>query len=107
MMWAIFRRASVAGGAAAHRVDDQQRRAFALAHPAVDVGGGEQLFDAGGAELLAHRLDELSVLVGPIVDACREVASASGGLGRLLGLGTGVSSEEASILDAMTTTIRA
>lgn len=42
-----------------------------------------------------------------IVDACREVASASGGLGRLLGLGTGVSSEEESILDAMTATLRA
>jgi len=41
-----------------------------------------------------------------IVDACREVASASGGLGRLLGLGTGVSSEEESILDAMTATLR-
>jgi hypothetical protein len=42
-----------------------------------------------------------------IVDACREVASASGGLGRLLGLGTGVSSEEESILDAMVATLRA
>ena len=42
-----------------------------------------------------------------IVDACREVASASGGLGRLLGLGTGVSSEEEAILDAMTATLRA
>jgi len=42
-----------------------------------------------------------------IVDACREVASASGGLGRLLGLGTGVSSEEESILDAMATKLRA
>jgi hypothetical protein len=42
-----------------------------------------------------------------IVDACREVASASGGLGRLLGLGTGVSSEEESILDAMAATLRA
>ena len=42
-----------------------------------------------------------------IVDACREVASASGGLGRLLGLGTGVSSEEESILDAMTAKLRA
>ena len=41
-----------------------------------------------------------------IVDACREVASASGGLGRLLGLGTGVSSEEESILDAMAATLR-
>lgn len=42
-----------------------------------------------------------------IVDACREVASASGGLGRLLGLGTGVSSEEESILDTMAATLRA
>ena len=42
-----------------------------------------------------------------IVDACREVASASGGLGRLLGLSTGVSSEEESILDAMAATLRA
>jgi hypothetical protein len=42
-----------------------------------------------------------------IVDACREVASASGGFGRLLGLGTGVSSEEESILDAMAATLRA
>lgn len=42
-----------------------------------------------------------------IVDACREVASASGGLGRLLGLGTGVSSEEESILDAMAAKLRA
>ena len=41
-----------------------------------------------------------------IVDACREVASASGGLGKLLGLGTGVSSEEESILDAMAATLR-
>jgi hypothetical protein len=44
--------------------------------------------------------------VKQIVDACREVASASGGLGRLLGLGTGVSSEEESILDAMMAKLR-
>jgi hypothetical protein len=42
-----------------------------------------------------------------IVDACREVAAASGGLGRLLGLGTGVSSEEEAMLDAMAATLRA
>ncbi|HSE02995.1 MAG TPA: hypothetical protein VLK35_02480 [Methylomirabilota bacterium] len=42
-----------------------------------------------------------------IVDGCREVASASGGLGRMLGLGTGVSSEEESILDAMAAKLRA
>lgn len=41
-----------------------------------------------------------------IVDACREVASASGGLGRMLGLGSGVSSDEESILDAMGAKLR-
>src|SRR6185436_11518396 len=35
-----------------------QREGTALPHPAVDVGGGLQLLDAGGGELLAHRLDE-------------------------------------------------
>jgi len=51
----------------------------------------------------AERADRIKLIVG----ACREVASASGGLGRLLGLGTGVSSEEESILDAMVATLRA
>jgi hypothetical protein len=51
----------------------------------------------------AERADRVKRLV----DACREVASASGGLGRLLGLDTGVSSEEESILDAMAATLRA
>ena len=42
-----------------------------------------------------------------IVEACRQVAAASGGLSRLLGLGTGVSSEEESILDTIAGTLRA
>jgi uncharacterized tellurite resistance protein B-like protein len=41
-----------------------------------------------------------------IVQACHEVAEASGGLGRLLGLGRAVSGEEASLLDTITTTLR-
>jgi hypothetical protein len=41
-----------------------------------------------------------------IVQACHEVAEASGGLARLLGLGRGVSGEEASLLDTITTTLR-
>ena len=45
--------------------------------------------------------------VARIVDACREVAGASGGLGRLLGLGTGISSDEESILEAIASTLRA
>ena len=41
-----------------------------------------------------------------IVQACHEVAEASGGLARLLGLGSGVSGEEESLLDTITTTLR-
>jgi hypothetical protein len=41
-----------------------------------------------------------------IVDACREVAQASGGLSRLLGL-SGVSGEEEAVLDAIAATLRA
>jgi hypothetical protein len=41
-----------------------------------------------------------------IVQACHEVAEASGGLARLLGLGSAVSGEEASLLDTLTATLR-
>ena len=41
-----------------------------------------------------------------IVQACHEVAEASGGLAKVLGLGSGVSGEEASLLDTITTTLR-
>jgi hypothetical protein len=41
-----------------------------------------------------------------IVDACQQVAAASGGLARLLGLGA-VSTEEESVLDAIAATLRA
>jgi len=41
-----------------------------------------------------------------IVQACHEVAEASGGLARVLGLGSGVSGEEESLLDAITTALR-
>ena len=42
-----------------------------------------------------------------IVDACRQVAEASGGLGKVLGLGSGVSGEEETLLDAISTSLRA
>jgi hypothetical protein len=43
-----------------------------------------------------------------IVEACHEIAEASGGgLGRLLGLGSAVSSDESSILDSINGTLRA
>ena len=44
--------------------------------------------------------------IARIVQACHEVAEASGGLARLLGLGSGVSGEEESLLDTITTTLR-
>ena len=42
--------------------------------------------------------DEREERIKRIVQACREVAETSGGLARLLGLGSGVSGEEASLL---------
>ena len=42
-----------------------------------------------------------------VVQACHEVATASGGgLAKVLGLGSGISSAEASILDTITSTLR-
>jgi hypothetical protein len=41
-----------------------------------------------------------------IVQACHEIAEASGGLAKVLGLGSGVSGEEESLLDTITTTLR-
>jgi hypothetical protein len=41
-----------------------------------------------------------------IVQACHEVAEASGGLAKMLGLGSGVSGEEEAILEAISTTLR-
>ena len=50
--------------------------------------------------------EERAERVKRITEACREVAGASGGLSRLLGLGTGVSGEEESLLDRITATLR-
>ena len=51
--------------------------------------------------------EERDERIKAIVHACHEVAAASGGeLARLLGLGDGVSSTEASTLDAITKTLR-
>jgi hypothetical protein len=41
-----------------------------------------------------------------IVQACHEVAEASGGLAKMLGLGSGVSGEEEALLEAISTTLR-
>ena len=65
----------------------------------------DEIFDAAveaikiGLSVLTP--EERADRIKRIVDACRQVAAASGGLGRLLGLGSGVSSEEESLLDAI------
>jgi len=72
---------------------------------------GNQLFDTAvetiksGLSVLSP--EERAERIKRIVDACRQVAEASGGLFKMLGLGSGVSSEEESILDAIATTLRA
>jgi hypothetical protein len=70
----------------------------------------DDLFDAamevmrGGLALLppGDREERLK----HIVQACHEVAEASGGLAKMLGLGSGVSGEEEALLEAISTTLR-
>jgi hypothetical protein len=70
----------------------------------------DNLFDTamevirGGLALLPP--EEREQRVKRIVQACQEVAEASGGLAKVLGLGGGVSSEEDALLVAITTTLR-
>ena len=72
---------------------------------------GNQLFDTAieaiktGLSVLSP--EERAERIKRIVDACRQVAAASGGLSRMLGLGSGVSSEEETMLDAIASTLRA
>jgi tellurite resistance protein len=51
--------------------------------------------------------DEREKRIAGIVQACRDVSEASGGLAKTLGIGSGVSSEESSVLDAVTAALRA
>jgi hypothetical protein len=70
----------------------------------------DALFDAaieaikGGLSVLTP--EERADRIRRIVDASRQVADASGGLSRLVGLG-GVSNEEEALLDGMAATLRA
>jgi hypothetical protein len=51
--------------------------------------------------------EERQARVKEVVDACKRVASASGGgLGKLLGMSSGVSGDEAAVLDAITAKLR-
>ena len=71
----------------------------------------DALFDAAGETirvgLSVLTPEERADRIKRIVDACREVAAASGGLARLVGLGSGVSSEEEAVLDAISSRLRA
>jgi hypothetical protein len=70
----------------------------------------DELFDAAMAVLrsgLAHLpAEEREERLRHMVQACHKVAEASGGLARLLGLGSGVSAEEEAVLEAITTRLR-
>ena len=58
----------------------------------------------GGLALLPQ--EEREERLKHIVQACHEVAEASGGLAKVLGLGSGVSGEEEALLEAIATTLR-
>jgi hypothetical protein len=70
----------------------------------------DELFDTAVAAikvgLSVLTPEERADRVRRIVEACQQVAAASGGLSRLLGLGAGVSSEEESLLDTIAATLR-
>ena len=72
---------------------------------------GDALFDTA-VEVLKYGFavlppEEQEERIKRVVQACHEVATASGGgLAKVLGLGSGVSSAEASILDTITSTLR-
>ena len=67
----------------------------------------EAAIDAIRVGLAVLPPEERAVRVKRYLDACGQVAAASGGLGRLLGLGTGVSTEEESVLYTIGATLRA
>ncbi|HEU0309799.1 MAG TPA: hypothetical protein VFR36_01085 [Sphingomicrobium sp.] len=77
----------------------------------LQVRPADELFDTA-VEVLHYSFSVLTPAekedrIKRIVEACQEVAAASGGgLSKLLGLGSGVSEIEASMLDTLTATLR-
>jgi len=67
----------------------------------------ETAVEAIKAGLAVLSPEERAERVKRIADACRQVAGVSGGLSKLLGLGTGISGEEESVLDSIVSTLRA
>jgi hypothetical protein len=75
----------------------QERPADALFDTAMEViKGGLALLPPEAREERLKR----------IVQACQEVAEASGGLAKVLGIGSGVSGEEGALLEAIATRLR-
>ena len=62
-----------------------------------------QVIKAGLSHLPSNEREER---IAGIVQACREVSEASGGLAKALGVGSGVSTEEQSVLDVVTSALR-
>lgn len=75
----------------------EHRPADAVFQTAIEV------IKSGLSHLPANERDERIQGIG---EACREVSEASGGLAKTLGVGSGVSSEEKSVLDAVIAALR-
>ena len=86
--------------------------AFAQLISWLQVRPSDELFDTA-VEILHYSFDVLTPAekedrIKRVVEACHEVAEASGGgLAKILGLDSGVSGVEAEMLDAITATLRA
>ena len=66
----------------------------------------ETAIEAIKSGLSALPPDEREARITRIVQACREVSEASGGIAKALGVGSGVSTEEKSVLEAVTAALR-
>ncbi|HXJ77443.1 MAG TPA: hypothetical protein VMS64_02075 [Candidatus Methylomirabilis sp.] len=95
---------------ASERGLEKTSRAYAKLEEWLRVRPANELFDTAveaiksGISVLSP--EERTERAQRIVAACHQVAEASGGLFRLLGLSTGVSSEEESILDTIAAKLR-
>jgi tellurite resistance protein len=96
---------------ATQREVDEGSPAYAQLERWLDTRPSDELFDTA-AEVLTFGFavlpfDEREERIKRVVDACREVAAASGSeLAHQLGLGTGVSRTEAQMLDEINSRLR-
>jgi hypothetical protein len=96
---------------ARQREVDEDSPAYAQLVEWLKVRPSDALFDAG-LEVVKHGFavlppKEMEERIGRLIDACHEVAAASGTeLARLLGLGDGVSRVEAHMLDEFNARLR-